>query len=396
MGAIEGRLVIDGPQARKTTRRRSFPAGLLGMLALVIIVESGLNQYDRHLTPLAASNWRQTGALAATAAVRVDVLFFGDSLVKTGLIPAVFEERHRITSYNLALLGAPPPASYFLFRRALDAGATPRAVVIDAMPSILMAGDVLTNPREWAELIGLGDVFELARGERDTRVISYLLMSRFVPSIRYRLDIASTIADVFKSRPSTSDDAVPWLTLHARQQSVNRGGYLNPPTPSRSGADPRPNGAVSQEERSFCYPEMWWGRPGNLVFLERFIALAESRSIPVFFLLPPIHPGVQSERERLGIEATYIALIRRIHKRFPSMVVIDARHSGFDHGLFWDAFHLGREGATALSQGVADVIAARLDGPADPDRWVTLPAFNEAPSRVAIEDVNESRARLRR
>jgi hypothetical protein len=381
-------------EVKPSRRQRPWPVGLLGMLVLVFVVEVNLPRFDSRLTPLGASNWRQTGAAARTSATHVDVLLFGDSLVKTGLLPTIFEEERGLTSYNLALLGAPPSASYFMLRRALDSGARPRAIVLDAQPSILMECAPSSNPREWAELLSLKEAMQLAKVEHLPDVITHYVMTRYIPSVRYRFDIQKAASDLFRRTTSSSD--VSWLALHDRQQDKNRGGYVNPSTPGRFGPDSRPNGKVLQEEVATCYPGAWWGRPPNLAFLEKFLKLAESHEIPVFFLIPPIHPGVQSERERLGLDELYLTLIRKIQRRYRSVIVVDGRHSGFDHGLFWDAFHLGRQGATALSRGLAEVIGTRLAHPSDSDdHWVSLPTFVEPSRWVAIEDTDESIALLR-
>ena len=381
-------------EVKPSRLQRPWPVGLLGMLVLVIAVEINLSRFDSRLTPLGASNWRQTGAAARTDATHVDVLFFGDSLVKTGLLPTVFGEERGLTSYNLALLGAPPSASYFMLRRTLDSGARPRAIVLDAQPSILMESVPWSNLREWAELLNPREAMQLAKVEHLPGLITPYAMCRYIPSVRYRFDIQKAATDLFRRNTTSSD--VSWLALHDRQQDKNRGGYVNPSTPGRFGPDSRPNGKVLKEEVATCYPGAWWGRPPNLVFLEKFLSLAESRGIPVFFLIPPIHPGVQSERERLGLDELYLTLIRKIQNRYRSVIVVDGRHSGFDHGLFWDAFHLGRQGATALSRGLAEVIETRLAHRTEDDnRWVSLPTFVEPLRRNAIEDTDESLAQLR-
>ena len=74
------------------------------------------------------------------------------------------------------------------------------------------------------------------------------------------------------------------------------------------------------------------------------------------------------------------------------MTVVDARHSGFEHGAFVDTCHLNFEGATALSNGLAEVIAARLERRGGTDRWVALPRFVEPSARLSVESLVESQA----
>jgi len=66
-----------------------------------------------------------------TRRVAHDVLCFGDSQMKFGIAPHVVAARTGRPAYNLAIVGGQPPASYFLLRRALEAGARPSAVLFD-------------------------------------------------------------------------------------------------------------------------------------------------------------------------------------------------------------------------------------------------------------------------
>jgi hypothetical protein len=149
-------------------------------------------------------------------------------------------------------------------------------------------------------------------------------------------------------------------------------------------------------EEAVCYPPGWTPYPTNLVYLDRAIALAESRGIPVFYLIPPIHPGVQLGRERRGLDAAFVGLVEKIRSRYKNVVVVDGRHAGFGHGVFADSHHLTADGAAALSAGLADTIATRLDRPGDGERWVSLPPFREPGAKPPIEDMDESRMALAR
>ena len=332
-----------------------------------------------------ASRPREAGA---------EVLCFGDSLVKTGVVPAILESRIDRTVYNLAALGAPTPASYFLLKAALDAGARPRAIVVDAKANQLANHAYRANVAEWAALIGPGDALGLARVDRDPGFFGLHLGHHLLGSVRLRLNLREAILDRVAGRP-----AGPKVSFHrivACQSDVNRGAILMPLGPSKDGPDPYPDGAIVGGEAGVCYPSWWAPHPTNLIYLDKLLALAASRTIPVFFVIPPTHPGVQAARERLGLDAAYVAIVRKVRDRYPNVIVVDGRRAGFDHRSCSDARHLNIGGAMAFSRSLAEVIARQLDGPQSPGRWVALPPYAEPRARPAIEDMDESRLALAR
>ncbi|HEY2158302.1 MAG TPA: hypothetical protein VGH33_21915, partial [Isosphaeraceae bacterium] len=133
-------------------------------------------------------------------------------------------------------------------------------------------------------------------------------------------------------------------------------------------------------------------------YLDRTLALAASRDIPVLFVIPPIHPGVQARRESLGRDAEYVALVERVVGAYANAVVVDGRHAGFGPRSCFDGRHLNVDGATALSESLAEVIAGRLDQPtsASASRWVELPSYEAPTVRMAVQDLDESRSAVAR
>src|SRR5262249_51799500 len=94
----------------------------------------------------------------------------------------------------------------------------------------------------------------------------------------------------------------------------------------------------------------------NKQYVRRFLALAEAHRIRVFWLIPPIHPVVQGVRDKLGRDGPFQRFIREEQARFPDLVVIDGRRSGYHPDLFVDSSHLNIEGTTTFSVDVADVV----------------------------------------
>jgi hypothetical protein len=374
--------------------RTRWPGGFLGMLAIVIVSESGLARLELRLAPMAAADWGLNRAEAAREAVGADILCLGDSLIKCGVSPAVLEAKLGLTAYNLASLGAPPPASYFLLRRSLDAGARPRAIVLDATSTTLTAAAYRGLVRNWAALLGPREAFMLARDDRDSGFLGVHLVHYLIPSVRMRLDLRKAAADELAGGPAVAE--VAWGPIVERQHAINRGAFHRSPTHPKEGPDPFPGGVLPPHEEAVCYPAGWTPYPTNLVYLDKTLALAESRGLPVFFLVPPIHPGVQAGRQARGLDASFMMLVRKIHARHANVTVVDGRRAGFGHGAFADAQHLDREGAAALSIALADAMRPQLTGRASGDRWVALPMYADPTDLPDIEDMAESAVALAR
>jgi hypothetical protein len=143
------------------------------------------------------------------------------------------------------------------------------------------------------------------------------------------------------------------------------------------------------------FPPNWQVRRASEWYLTRFLELAESRGIPVFWLLPPITPASQAKREELGLDAAFTSFVRSVQARHPDVVVVDGRRAGYPHTVYIDGAHLDRLGSTRLSADLAEVMAGALDRPGRSPRWVDLPAFRDRSEGVALEDLDESRRALR-
>ena len=124
---------------------------------------------------------------------------------------------------------------------------------------------------------------------------------------------------------------------------------------------------------SWVQPWGWRPDPTNAAYLDRFFALARDHQIPVFWLLPPLHPGFTARRLALGSDAPFNAFVAEIQVRFPSVVVVDGRSARYDASEFIDMAHLDRDGSTRLSLGLGSVVTDCLANPDGP-RVVVLPS----------------------
>jgi hypothetical protein len=363
----------QGPASARLGRP---PWGLLGMLALVAGVEAFVAGRGPVLRETGDWGWAVSAKAARVEGPRRQVLAFGDSLAKMAVVPEVVEARSGLSAYNLAVTAGPAPTSYFLLRRALDAGARPAALLVDFFPRLQQLGP--RHTLQWPALLGLREALELAWVAGDAELFAQIAAPRLLPSLRARHGLRRAIRAA-SWHPQGIDNRT-----YRRNWRENRGAQVMP-----CGADP--NVDFPQIRRDF-YSDVRFD-PVNVAFIHRFLDLAESRSIPVYYLLPPIKPGLQAECERTGFDAAYVAFLGEIQARHPGVVMVDGRHAGYDPALFYDANHLGRDGAWAYSVALGDLLRLRPPGSPGP-LWVELPPYRGLPPGTPPEDVNQSRATL--
>ncbi len=375
-------------------RRSRLPRGLIGMLALIAGVESFVMRHDYDLTTLIASNWEIEGHAPARFAGGSKILCFGDSMVKFGVQPHVLGATLGKPTYNFALYCGSPQASYYMLRRAFDAGAKPEAIVVDYQPEFLMGDSLKLLGRAFPELLTVAEAADLCwrGGEPDCwrkgdpnrfdRFGEYLV-AMGLPSARKRYEIRANLLANIKGQSGSIREN---LEARKRNWKVNRGAEALPKNPHYRGEVPEIGG----------YPAMFWtpwaAHPLNAQYVDRFLELARSRQVPVFWVLQPNAPAVDQKREQVGYNAQYEAFVRDHVGRFANLTVIDGRHVNFDHRVFTDPVHLDRDGATAYSFGIAQVIRARLAHPRAEagSRFVALPDQQSRAREVALEDFNQS------
>jgi hypothetical protein len=373
-----------GAQDNDGLRIPALPRGLLGTVVLIAIIEAAVARHDLDLTNPAPLCWGYVRATAIAEARSCTILCLGTSLVKNGVVPRVLERRLDAATFNLALFNGQMASSYFVLKQALDAGARPRALVIDCQddpeePTESGKG-LWVNQRQWPELIGVADTFDLALTARDPRFFATVLISRVFPSCKARFEVRNVLTAALHGHEGSSRESAAMLLRNWRQ---NRGAQVlpvnsAPPTPMRA-----PVPEVNRDEG----PQR--GNRVCAVYADRLLALAAARGITVYWLLPPIGPAQQAARNADGRDAYFTELARTAQSHGRDVVVIDARRSGYGPDAFWDGVHLDRRGAVALSGEVAEVIAQRTG--ANAPRWVVLPKYRPRVPEVPLEDVLESR-----
>jgi hypothetical protein len=356
------------------------------MVTLVIFIESFVFRHWIDLTDPVSLSWLNSADLAETTAPKCDVLCLGDSLVKHGLIPSVIERSSGRRAVNLSAARASTLLTLSLLRRALDAGARPEALIINAKPAVLLGGPEF-NARSWQEVMTLRESVELLQITRNAPFVASILVGRLFPSLRCRLEIQSAVVAGLRGEPEPLRAINPVLW---RNWSANAGANV-------ASLQPAFRGDVAPEVQRQLYTDLFYVDPANAEAIERIVKLAEQRQIPLFWLLCPVSPRLQSLRDQSGAEELHERFVESLIARHSGiMTVLDARRAGYPHSLFTDATHLNRDGALALSRAVGEAVASR-ESTAQPAssrwNWILLgPPTDRIPGADdTLEDVEESK-----
>ncbi len=362
-----------------------WPMGLIGMLALVLAVELHVSEHDREYTTLWAQNWKWSQEASSREAARSEILCLGDSLVLHGVLPRVLESHLHRRAYNLALFKGQAASTYVLLRRALAAGTKPSAILIDGE---LLEDDPMELTRLWPELLSLRECGELAVTARSPSFFALLAVSKLLPSCKSRWEIRANVSAALAGMPVEDRTKI---RPRRRNSELNRGAQVLPVSPDSENDDSR-DAAIAQYT-----PPPWNGHRLNRIYIDRLLALAASRDVPVYWLLPPYHPGIQARRETGGWDGSYMEYVASLQARYANLTVIDGRHAGYTPRVMADMTHLNRLGAVAFTTSIAGVLGPRLDNPAPAaaPRWVAIPAYHEPADASAIEDVIASATALR-
>ena len=363
-----------------------LPAGLLGMLVLIVGVESFFMGRDYDFTTLIASNWRIEGRAPSKFAAKNEILCFGDSMVKFGVQPRILKDRVGKSSYNFALYCGSAPSSYYMLERSFRSGARPSAVLVDFQPELLMGDSMRILSRVYPELLTCREIAELCWEARDSNRFAEFLVAKFLPSARKRYEIRASVLAAVKGESASVKDG---LLARRRNWKINKGAEVLPKNPYYRGEIPELG----------AYPAMfwtpWYADKLNDLYLRCFLRLAASHQVPVFWVLQPNAAEVDLRREKVGYNAQYEAYVRGYMKKFPNLVVVDGRHVNYPYQVFTDPVHLDRNGATAYSMGIADVLRSHLVEHKSVPRWVPLPDHREENNAIALEDNLESLVALK-
>jgi hypothetical protein len=367
------------------------------MLLLVAATERFVARHDLDFTTVVPQNWKYSDREARRATEPGSVLCFGTSLVKLGVVSRVIEQQTGRPALNLAVCGGHMPSSYFLLKRALVAGARPAAVVVDCQegpvprePAGARAPALSDNLRLWPELLTWAECVGLAVAARDADFFAETAVAKLLPSFKARFEVRANVMVALRDKTGSSRIAMVALRRNWR---VNRGTQVVPrqTAAATTGGDVEPTGPDAKVEPL----SVTRFRQNHLtdLYTRRFLNLAASRNIPVFWVLMPLGPGHQRRRDSEGVTAYHDAQAREVLTAFPNVTVVDGRRSRYPADVFYDNVHLDRQGACTLSSDLGAVLsrtlAAHEQGRAA-ERWVSLLDFRPRPFSVVVEDVMES------
>jgi hypothetical protein len=374
--------------AGERVRSRRYPAGLIGALGLIVLLEAILARVPARLDDRSrlSSSWQTAMRRASGPEAQAEILTFGDSLIKLGILPRILEARVGRSAYNLAVLGGQPPTSYLLLRRALETGHRPRALIVDFSP-LLLGMDPRANMEWWAPLVGWRDRLDIAWRARDPALLASLVVQGSLPSRSHRdaFREALGLSSFAGSSDNESTDPDEMRAL-LRNWHFNRGAQVAPRSfVPIQGALPQP----------FDGPGWTWQpHPAHAYHVERFLGLAEERRIPVYWVLTPAEAVWLDRNQRVGTIGAYRRYVQGLLARYPGLTVLDGQRAAWDRAWFRDPIHLNRDGAIRLSLAVADAMARTEGTSRDRGRWIELNDGGAVPPRGfqdLLEDLDQSR-----
>ena len=313
-------------------------------------------------------------------ATRFEILCFGDSMLKFGIAPRVLEAKLGRKVYNLALLDGKPVLTYLLFRRAIEAGARPSALIVNFAPEGLNQPPwhLLTNPHWNALLASPREAWELARTYHDREFFGHLVVARVLPSFRCRGQIRADVLAAFQGQsgpnPETQPAAAAELAGQRRRHPPGQAARLPGRRPAPVGRRPvqrRLRGPAGERPlRAPAAPAGGRAQHRRLLAADR-----------------PTRPVVIAARDGNGVHAKYDRFVRGLQMQFPNLSVIDARHAGYHELGFRRSgpprSRWGRRAQQRRGQG-----AGERSEPSEPvARWVELPAYRDQVATVRLEDV---------
>ena len=246
----------------------------------------------------------------------------------------------------------------------------------------LLASAPRSEIARWTDLLVPVEAIDLGWSSGDFGLALKTLALACFPSVENRPAIRSWV------RSTLSDGADlhgTQLQAMRRNAQENLGAVIWPVMPPP--ADPQAvfRGRPTSGE--------WKPHRANVAFMHRLFSLAEQHGVTVFWLLPPSTPTWLERRTQIGAEQIYEQLARAMLAKHPNLVMIDGRYAGYGASSFYDLKHLHVEGATELTEGLAEVLGRYLSRASSsvPGLWVALPKFRGIPRAPGVEDLDQSK-----
>lgn len=366
-------------------RKLRPPSGLIGAMLLILVVERLVSLHGLDVVSREQWIWTRAAQAAGRDAPGCDTLALGSSTVLMGILPQSIERTTGGRAANLAVMGGITESSYFLLRRALEAGARPSRVIVDFHPYFLTLDHWQTS-RMWPFLLDMRDTWDLAWTAHDAEFFGAMTVARILPTIKVRYQLRAGVLSAFRGTYH-SLRAENLATLANLQR--NQGALPSPENPFFQGE-------IGPHYGSMLLDQPWRCHPVHATYLRKFLALAASRDIQVCWLIPPVAPTLQTWRDQRGLEARYDRFVQALQSDATHLKVIDGRRLNYPNAVFFDASHLGDRGAIALSADLAHWLADEQSS--TDSRWLTLPRRRDrqTESFAARDEIQSFREERRR
>jgi hypothetical protein len=367
------------------------------MIALVFLLEREFTRYELRFSSVPRLGWKFSANALRTDVKRAEILCLGSSLIKFGLAPSILENETGRSALNISVPAGKLSSTYYVLKRALDAGAHPTAVIMDGFDLPILATDreerhvaIWSSLREWSELLTIPECFELALRARDPWFVAESALFKTLTSFKCRSEVQTSINIVVSKGVIPVADSL-WTAL--RNWNFNKGAFvlcsnLEKYPDAAQAETPRP--AVAGELKSGSWVENRLAR----YYAHRLLNLAAARKVQVFLVLPPLPSLMLAGQDFNGFSLYYKRRAARWMERYPNLTVIDGRDSEYDPTAFCDDLHMTYKGVVTFSRDLGTIVAARLGSSAVGTRWIALPKYEYRPPDVFVEDLDMSRLAL--
>jgi hypothetical protein len=362
---------------------KALPLALFGAIWIVWLIEGHIAR-RQDMSTIYAIEWRRTGqAPRKKEVVASPILCFGTSLTRFGISPRVLEETLHLPAYNLALSGGQPFPSYLMLQRSLAAGAKPRAILVDFM-WMTIGKDHTYNQRLVTELLTLRDCAEFAWAAQDLSFFGQVAAATLIPSYRARQEVRTNIDFALRG---WEPPRVPERLLYDRNMTLNRGALHVPLGKAKVEFDP---------DHPVIFQKVWSCSPVSERYIDKFLGLASSHKIPVFWLIPPLPEATTARLTELGVQPRFLQFVETMRALHPEVIVLDGSNSRYEPSAFFDMIHLDRDGAVVWSASVAAAVKRHLESPQTlAGAWEHLPNYHPDAMAARIEDIDKTNANLR-
>ncbi len=366
--------------SRQKLALNKLPIALIGSLAIIVLIEGHIARTAHSFASDRLLEWSAFREISTKKASESQILCFGDSHIKVGVLPKIIESRTGLSAYNFALGYGQAPSSYYMLKNAIADGAKPQFALVDFKWTSLKYPPQM-NQSFYPALLSYPDTVELGLKAQDSEFLGQMFLGKILPSFRARNDLRK---QVVSSLNGNGNDRRRENYAWRATWETNNGTCLAP-------VNPFYKNTINMNHAEFFVKD-WACAPLNHEYVTKFFELANEHDITVFWVLTPINSQAQAELARIGVDDKYMTWVREMHARFPRVVIIDARQSNYPEDQFVDMTHLNRNGAETFSAGLGDIIRKHMaNNNETPERYATLPRYRRFESGMAIRDVTQFR-----